>query len=597
MNRPALRGASAAFLLSLVAVVLALVASLGFWLRTPVNAVGVQRLPQPFATSSNATIEAAIKRLNWTEYADYGTVLIDRVERRAWLMMGRKEWIRQVSVPPGGARYEMFVGAIDAPVTVRIGRAGGVPSETRATMGAWTPVTLDLDSRDGATQSVTVDVEAPAPGIAACGAELVIPSRRPESSPPNVVLISLDTVRRDQLTPYVPSLSTTPTLAALAREAVVFDQAISTSSWTVASHATLFTGHFPADSLGYSSRVEPQEDTLPEIFAADGFRTFGVSGGPYMEPRWGMHQGFDTYVVAGDRENAREATSRAIAWMTDAGNAPLFLFLNYFDAHEPLALSPDVRLAAGVTEDVPGQVWSDLDLGHRAVTPAIRDRLLRAYRAELSSIDGQLRRLFENLQRNGRWNSTVVIVWADHGQLLGERGHIGHAYTLEEELLRVPLLIKPAAGSRLTPGRYQAPIQNDDLFTLIQALAGFPNAEGAKIVSAISTSAPIRRLSFSKIHHDPLPDLVAHPRWRSATQWAVRDGSTKIVRDLEGHSFAYDVTRPGERPIPMPGGESVLVAQLNLFLAWSEQMPSSPTVRSLRAQEIERLRTLGYVAH
>ncbi len=485
MNRPALRGASAAFLLSLVAVVLALVASLGFWLRTPVNAVGVQRLPQPFATSSNATIEAAIKRLNWTEYADYGTVLIDRVERRAWLMMGRKEWIRQVSVPPGGARYELFVGAIDAPVTVRIGRAGGVPSETRATMGAWTPVTLDLDSRDGATQSVTVDVEAPAPGIAACGAELVIPSRRPESSPPNVVLISLDTVRRDQLTPYVPSLSTTPTLAALAREAVVFDQAISTSSWTVASHATLFTGHFPADSLGYSSRVEPQEDTLPEIFAADGFRTFGVSGGPYMEPRWGMHQGFDTYVVAGDRENAREATSRAIAWMTDAGNAPLFLFLNYFDAHEPLALSPDVRLAAGVTEDVPGQVWSDLDLGHRAVTPAIRDRLLRAYRAELtrsmgsfggsSKIAAQRAVELDGGHRLGRPWAIARGAWAHRTRVHPGRGTASCAAP-HQAGRRQPTHARPIP----------APIQNDDLFTLIQALAGFPNAEGAKIVSAIS---------------------------------------------------------------------------------------------------------------
>ena len=556
---------------------------------------GVHRLPPAFIASANDTIDAAIERSAWTQYHDYSTVRIGRIERPALLVTNREQWVRQVQVPADGARYEAIVGAIDGPATVRVGRLGSdLVFRTRAAEGEWTRVTLGLDAGNGATQSVTVDVDVPPGSVAAWGPELVTPTRR-EDQQPDVILISLDTVRRDHLTPYAPPLPTTPALAAFAREALRFDQAISTSSWTVASHATLFTGHFPADSLGYQSRVEPGAYTLPEIFAANGYRTFGVSGGPYTDPRWGLHQGFDEYVVSGHRENARDATARAIEWMSKAGPAPRFVFLNYFDAHEPLELSEEVRFATGVTQDVPSAEWSELDMGRRRITPAVRQRLQRAYGAELRAIDDELHRLFEYLRGEGRWERTLVIAWADHGQLLGERGYLGHAYTLNEELIRIPLIIKAPAGSRLPLGVYKSPIQNDDLFALTQTLGGLANPEGEKIAAAIAANGSIRRLTFAKIHHEPLPALLTHPRWRSATQWAVRDGVTKIVRDLEGRVRAYDIRGPEERPISVPGSDSPLLAALDRFRSWSARAPSVPTLGPLSPAEVERLRSLGYI--
>lgn len=567
---------------------------LWFSWKAPPYPVGLQRLSPPFAADHDATIEAAVLRSMWTEYADYATVRIGRVERPAQLLTGRKQWVRQLSIPPGGARYEVFIGAIDASAIVRTGRAGSALSETSVAAGEWTQLTFDLEAAAGGTQSVTFEIEVPPGGVAAWGSELVIP-RQHHETPPDVVLISLDTVRRDQLTPYVPSLPTTPTLAALAHEAMMFEEAISTSSWTVSSHATLFTGRFLPDSLGYQSRVEPEEYTLPEILAASGYKTLGVSGGPYTDPRWGMHQGFDEYVASGERENARDATSRAIDWMSQAGAAPVFLFLNYFDAHEPLELSEEVRRASGVTADVPRTLWHELDAGRQPVTAAIRERLLAAYRAELTAIDEQLRRLTEYLKRSGRWDRTLLIIWSDHGQLLGERGYIGHAYTLDEELLRVPLIIKPPKGSSLAHGSHKGLIQGDDLFALTQTLAGLPSPDGASIVAAVSKNAPVRRLAFSKIHHEPLPELVVQRRWRSATQWAVHDGSTKIVRSLEGESVAYDVTGAQEKPIAMPGPSSSLVTALERFRSWVGHLRSTPTVGPLSPAERERLRSLGYI--
>jgi arylsulfatase A-like enzyme len=565
------------------------------WLRpaAAINEAEIQRLPA-LARLSDNTIDDVVKESMWTQYGDYGTVRMDRIERPARLLTGNAHFVREVTVAATGARYEAYVGAIGAPAKVRIGRAGGMRSETAVGVNRWTSVVLELDASHGRTQFIEVDIDVARGGVAAWGSELIAPLHRGDG-PSDVILISLDTVRRDQLTPYDPSLPTTPSLAAFAWDALRFDQAISTSSWTVGSHAALFTGQFPADSLGYQSRIERDEQTLAEIFAGNGYRTFAVSGGPYTDPRWGLHQGFDEFVVSGERENASDATSRAIEWLVGSGSTPVFLFLNYFNAHEPLELSRDVRLATGVREDVPLSMWSDLDEGRIPVTPDVRQRLLRAYRAQLTAIDTELGRLFQHLRRTNRWDGTLVIVWSDHGQLLGERTHLGHALSLEEELIRVPLIIKPPKGSSLNPGLYRGLIQNDDLFLLTQTLAGLDNREGEEIRKALSTNTPIRRWAFSKIHHDPLPALTSVRRWRSATQWAVRNESMKIVADLEGNLFAYDLTGSEERATEVPGPGSPIVTALERFRVWSRRATPARTVGPLSPAEIERLRSLGYV--
>lgn len=586
---------SALVLLFVLSVVIALVVSAGVLVRRESAAPpGMQRLLSVVSEEPEATIDEAITRSSWTEFADYGTVRIGRVERPARLFTGRKRWVRQVRVPPGGARYEAFVGATEAPIQVQLKATGAAPVEVSAPADGWTRISVDFDSSRGSSQSVAFDVKVPPAAVAAWGSETVTPLRRVDL-PPDVVMISLDTVRRDQLTPYVPSLPTTPHLATFAGEAIRFDQAISTSSWTIGSHAALFTGTFPPDSLGYQSRVEPGERTLPEIFAAAGYRTFGVSGGPYTDPRWGLHQGFDEYIVSADRENAGDATSRAIEWMERAGGAPVFLFLNYFNAHEPLELSAEVQHLTGVTDGVPGSLWFELDSGTRPVTPGIREQLLRAYRAELRSIDQELGRLFDDLKRRNRWDRSAIIVWADHGQLLGERGHIGHAYTLEEELINVPLIVKPAGGRGQAPAVHPHLIQEDDLFAFTQSLAGIANAEGDQVAAAVNANRPVRRLAFSRIHHDPLPALMAQRRWRSATQWAVRTGDMKIVRDLEGRSFAYDIAGREERVVDLTTSDPWLVAALDRFRSWVARVPSARTIGPLSPAERERLRALGYI--
>lgn len=575
-------------------VIAGLVAALGWFPHERWQLRTLQRLIPMVSISDDPIVEQAVEQFEWTQYADYGTVRIGRIERPARLFAGSRRWVQDVPVPPGGARYEAHVGALGEPVEVRVGTSRTSVLEISARAGDWTAVTFDLDASQGATQRLTFEVVSDPEVVTAWSAETVTPLKT-DLRAPDVILISLDTVRRDQLTPYAPSLWTTPNLATFAREAVRFDRAIATSSWTIGSHSVLFTGEFLAGSLGYDSRVEPEEYTLPEIFAANGYRTYGVSGGPYTDPRWGLHQGFDEYVVSGARENAREATSRAVEWIRDDPNTPKFLFLNLFDAHEHLELSDDVQRLTGITADIPSILWHELDYRQRPITPDIRMRLLNAYRAELRSIDEHLGQLFAFLKQSGRWDRTVVIVWADHGQLLGERGNIGHAYTLEEELLNVPLIIKPARGTLPAPRTYPHVFQEDDLFSLVQAVAGLKTEAGEEIMGSIAADRPVKRLAFSTIHHDPLPALVAHPRWRSATQWAVRDQTHKIVRDLEGRTVAYDISSDEERIVPLPSTDPLLLPALDGFQSWLRQRPATRTIGPLSPAEIERLRSLGYI--
>jgi arylsulfatase A-like enzyme len=593
---PPPRRLTASFLLLIVtfAVIVVLLATLGRFAHERSWTGTLQRLVPIVPVSDDPTVEQIVAQSGWTQYEDYGTVRIGRIERPARLIAGGTRWVQEVRVPPGGARYEAYVGAVGGAVNVRVATSRAPVLDVSAPAEDWTVVSFDLEARHGSTQRLTFEVLSDPEVVTAWSAETVTPLNV-DVQAPDVILISLDTVRRDQLTPYEPSLLTTPNLAAFAREAVRFDRAIASSSWTIGSHSVLFTGEFPAGSLGYDSRVEPEEYTLPEIFAANGYQTYGVSGGPYTDPRWGLHQGFDEYVVSGARENAREATSRAIEWVRRDPNTPKFLFLNLFDAHEPLELSEDVRRLTGVTADVPPLLWHELDYRKRPITPEIRARLLNAYRAELRSIDEHLGRFFSWLRQNGRWERTVVIVWADHGQLLGERGQIGHAYTLEEELLNVPLIVKPAGDARPMSRTYPHLFQEADLFSLAQALAGFNTEAGDEIMRSIAADRPVKRLAFSKIHHDPLPALVAHPRWRSATQWAVRNETHKIVRDLEGRTVAYDVTGEEEHVVPLPSTDSLLLPALDGFQSWLRQRPATRTIGPLSPAEIERLRSLGYI--
>ncbi|MCH7959788.1 MAG: sulfatase [Candidatus Hydrogenedentes bacterium] len=281
----------------------------------------------------------------------------------------------------------------------------------------------------------------------------------PRPSLPNVLLITLDTTRFDRLSCYGYTLPTSPNLDALAEQSVFYTRAYSTSSWTLPAHASLFTGKLvsshgvqkdPSGPLRLSSvfsghmdwdkvrarGLSTDETTLAQLLKQAGYDTGAVVAGPWMKKIFGLNKGFDFYDDDGiEKLNGRsgaEVTKAAVKWLRarDASN-PFFLFLNYFDPHHPYILS---RKDASV--------FMPTDRSYSETEKA--DRL---YAAEIRFMDQQIGLLMDRLKRTGQFDNTMIVITADHGELMGEHGKTAeHGHTLYEPEIRIPQFVKYPAG-------------------------------------------------------------------------------------------------------------------------------------------------------
>lgn len=488
---------------------------------------------------------------------------------------------RTFEVPRGGAVFTTAIGALDGAVAVRISREGGeLLASAAAPKGQWTDVRVVLGAPLAGPIRLVEEVTSTGGSYALSGDARLAPIAR--DGRPDVIVITLDTVRRDALTPFGAPPSATPVIAALASEATRFEQAMSVTSWTLPAHAALLTGRFPAMDLGFGSRVEPAQLTLAEVLAAEGYETHGMSGGPYTDSDFGFQQGFATYTDSTDWKNAERITAAATGWIGRGSGAPLFLFLNYFDAHEPF------------TGTTVGE-YQALEAGSMRLDAAMLARLRSGYAADVRRIDTEIGRLFEAIRSHRSWRDTVVVVVADHGEIIGERGQIGHALTLDEPLIHIPLIVKAAARAPLAASRYREQIEIDDVFSLALELAGIDVGAARMMKNRIEAGEPIRLLTFSQLRHDPTPALLALPRWRSAAQRAVRTDTVKVVRDAEGRVTTYRIGGAnGETLAPNDALTARLEGELRRFEAGSADTANATPLR-LSPETLERLRALGYI--
>ena len=309
---------------------------------------------------------------------------------------------------------------------------------------------------------------------------LTPPSVRAGSTPapnrPNVVLITLDTVRADHLSLYGYGRPTTPNLDRWAGQGVVFDHAVAASSWTLASHASVFTGLLPHQhGANWSTSADTARWTLAEVLTAYGYDTGGFSANVYYgEAGWGMEHGFQAYDDATaslrhnlqvtfvgdrllqpfyysfvepnrfDRIDAAQVNPNVLRWLQRRSGRPFFLFVNYFDAHSPymapspynrrfgLASDALLRSAQPVLEDGnPSNRLSDQD----------REAVIANYDNCLAYLDAQVGRLLEDLSHQPEWSNTVVIITSDHGEAFGEHGFYGHGNEVHQETIHVPLIV------------------------------------------------------------------------------------------------------------------------------------------------------------
>lgn len=339
------------------------------------------------------------------------------------------------------------------------------------------------------------------------------PGARPppglSTSPPNVVLFFIDTLRAAQVHCYGYPRATTPSLDSLAARGTLFEAAIAPSSWSLPTYSSLFTS-LPPPAHAVDERCQKLDDsftTLPEIFGRLGYRTAGFVGGGHLSRLFGMAQGFQTYRDAPHYGSLFHTVPAAIQWLRDRDPGPFFLMVQGYDAHLPY--KPPMGFAemydrgyAGPVHDLnvldsevlrtvagnvfrwvgpsspAGRVTSGAARSVREVRLGAADvaHVVAHYDGAVTYADTWLGLFLESMARLGLDDRTVIVVAGDHGEELGEHGYFGHRWSLYDRQIHVPLVI---AGPGVARGRRVTDVvETFGLAPTLLALAGFPPDHG-----------------------------------------------------------------------------------------------------------------------
>lgn len=371
------------------------------------------------------------------------------------------------------------------------------------------------------------------------GPRLLAAATRPAAdNRPDVIFISIDTLRRDAVGAYGGPDGVTPNLDRLAASGVRLDDLRAPASWTLPSHAAMLTGRYPW-ALGLrtvADALSPSAQTLAEILAARGYDTYGVVTHLFVDAPYGLAQGFDRFDHPSS-ERADDTVALAMRWLQKRrADTPAFLFLHFYDPHwpyRPPAEAPGWLLAETKTADRHEvdrhNDAFDLIAALRGGPPALTATAQALYRAEIWAVDRALGRLFARVSGSGR--PAIVVVTADHGELFGEHDMYGHGLTLFEDEIRVPGLI---AGAGIPAGRVlTGPCGLIDWAPTLLDRLGLPPAVGVDGVS----------LNAALLSAEPLP-----PRWLggenfSLTKAPVRYATNNSWKWLSGLSQEIKKTR------------------------------------------------------
>jgi arylsulfatase A-like enzyme/Flp pilus assembly protein TadD len=399
---------------------------------------------------------------------------------------------------------------------------------------------------------------------------------------PNIILITVDTLRADRLGCYGSKTVATPAMDSLARDGVVFERALSQVPLTFPSHAAILTGTYPAYN-GVQDFTSPplgsEFRTLAQSLKANGYATGAVVSSFVLDRSWGMARGFDFYDdtfpgqaylekdLALVERPAKESVAHALAWLQRTRKRPFFLWLHLYDPHSPYSPPEPFRSQ------------------YKA----------QPYDGEVAYTDHELGRLLDWLKGNGLYAGALVVLVSDHGESLGEHGEREHGFFIYNATTHVPLIVKPPAGSRLQTGRRAEPVETIAVAPTLLEVAGvrdaiqkqfqaeglFPKQRDAESATAYSETFypfssfgwnPLRGLESGRYHYIEAPraelyDVNADPE--------------------EKHNLA------GEQPAVA----AVLKEKLRELLVRNAAPQKTAASPGLSPETIEKLRALGYVAY
>jgi arylsulfatase A-like enzyme/Tfp pilus assembly protein PilF len=393
----------------------------------------------------------------------------------------------------------------------------------------------------------------------------------------NVLILTLDTLRADRIGAYGDRAASTPNLDRLAQEGVLFEQAIASVPLTLPSHSTLFTGMLPPrhgvrDNGGYV--LDPRHPTLAKTLKDGGWSTGAFVGAFVLDAKWGLDQGFDTYVDKFDvakyktlslgdiARRGDEVVDNAMPWLEQHAGKRFFAWLHFYDAHSPYN---------------PPEPFKTRFADH-------------PYAGEIAFVDHQVGRVLRWLDTKGLADKTIVVVIGDHGESMNEHGEGTHGLFIYDATTRVPFIVR-APGQRWGGRRVASTVRSEDVMPTVLDLLGRaapPQVQGTTLLPLLAgTSQDLNLDAYSE-------SLYARNHYGWSDLRALRSGRYKYISATKPE--LYDLERdPSEltnifaerRPL------AERMAQELERLGTAEETSAAPS--AVDPETRERLAALGYI--
>jgi arylsulfatase A-like enzyme len=570
---------------------------------------------------------------------------------RESLVTHAPEAVRLSLEVPHGAWLDLSVGTPESgPIRFQVeAREGGGPSRSLLDHAVqkphrWEAVPVDLAAYGGKRVTLILSLQAGRPGaLGLWGAPVVRRRLMAESSGPlaerrprGVILILTDTLRRDHLELYGYGRPTAPNLARLARGGAVFRDCQAEATWTKVAAPSILTSLYPPSHgvKDFEDRLPNSAVTLAEAYRGAGFATLSLSSVIFTGRFSNLHQGFEelhestSLASHGSSKTAHELVDRLIAWLEEHRDSPFFVLLHVTDPHDPYEpAAPYDRLWVDPARK------AEHERRQEQVQPHIADPLLRAYampsRDEVAAtgldpeayisvdrdwydgairgMDDALGRLDGALRRLGLDRDVLLAAVADHGEEFFDHGHMFHGQSVYGELTNVPLIFW---GAGVKPGTsIGETVQTVDVMPTLLDLAGVPvprEAQGHSLASWLAGRGGERRARPAFSIKAATRDIFGPPP-RDTESLAVVADTWKLVHNAkrppgrpEYELFDHRRDPLDQRDLAAQHPEVVKRLAGTLDGWWRKVSaarlpPDSEAVKRLSSEELERLRSLGYI--
>ncbi len=425
---------------------------------------------------------------------------------------------------------------------------------------------------------------------------------------PNILMISMDTVRRDHCSSYGYQQSTTPNLDAFCKQGTIFDQAYAPTSTTGPSHATMFTSLYPIAHHVKKNGLKLSENhiTIAEILKSQGYQTSAIIGSFVLSARFGYSQGFsffdESFELQGSKHRVKSwegnkidgafcrrgnyVTNNAISWLKNKcdPDEPFFLFAHYFDPHNPYDPHEPFLSKFYPSKKNPNEL----------------EETIGKYDGEIAFIDYEIGKLLNVIKQMGLEEETLVIITSDHGEGLMEHNRMYHGVNIYEEAVRVPLLMRwPNVIKR---GRIiNNPVSLIDLTPTILDLIGI-NPDNWPFQGK---SLVLRLQGESGSYENPIYLYRRHYKkgivgktYVNGEQYGVRIGSWKYIEGKdEKLKLLFNIATDPQESKNLCTSHLKRAKDLESHLKYwkKEHVQANNVLNKIPEKELERLKALGYV--